>query len=62
MPTYFIVVISAISLLRASLYRATYCMYVIDGKNVMSSKMLEVPLLGIGTVLRLKRYAWSMVK
>ena len=30
-------------------------------KNVMSSKMLEVSLLGVGTVLRLERDAWSMV-
>ena len=30
-------------------------------KNVMSAKMLEVPLLGVGTVLRLEMDAWSMV-
>ena len=28
----------------------------------MSAQMLEVSLLGIGTVLRLERDAWSMVK
>ena len=32
------------------------------GKNVMSAHMLEVSLLGVGTVLRLERDAWSMVK
>ena len=31
-------------------------------KNVMSAQMLEVSLLGVGTVLRLERDAWSMVK
>ena len=31
-------------------------------KNVMSAQMLEVPLLEVGTVLRLERDAWSMVK
>ena len=31
-------------------------------KNVMSAQMLEVSLLGVGTVLRLDRDAWSMVK
>ena len=31
-------------------------------KNVMSAHMLEVPLFGVGTVLRLERHAWSMVK
>ena len=31
-------------------------------KNAMSAQMLEVPLLGVGTVLRLERDAWSMVK
>ena len=28
----------------------------------MSAQMLEVSLLGVGTVLRLERDAWSMVK
>ena len=32
------------------------------GKNVMNAQMLEVSLLGLGTVLRLERDAWSMVK
>ena len=32
------------------------------GKNVVSAEMLEVPLLEVGTVLRLERNAWSMVK
>ena len=30
-------------------------------KNIMSAQMLEVSLLGVGKVLRLERYAWSMV-
>ena len=28
----------------------------------MSAQVLEVPLLGVGTVLRLERDVWSMVK
>ena len=36
--------------------------YVIYGKNVMSTQMLEVSLLGGGTVLRLESDARSMVK
>ena len=32
------------------------------GKNVMSAQMLEVSLLGVGTVLRLGRDAWSTDK
>ena len=36
--------------------------YVTYGKNVVSAQMLEVSLLGVGTVLRLERDAWSMVK
>ena len=38
--------------------------YVIYGKSVreFTAKLLEVPLLGVGTVLRLPRGAWSMVK
>ena len=35
---------------------------IIYGNNVMSAQMLEVSLLGMGTVLRLKRDAWSTVK
>ena len=31
-------------------------------ENVMSAQTLEVSLLGVGTVLRLERNAWSMVK
>ena len=30
-------------------------------KNEMSAQMLEIPLLGVGTVLRLERDAWYMV-
>ena len=30
-------------------------------KNIMSAQMLEVSLLGVGKVLRLERYACSMV-
>ena len=36
--------------------------YVVYGRNVMSTSLLEVPLLGVGTVHRLERDAWSMVK
>ena len=36
--------------------------YVIYGKSVMSAQMLKVSLLGVETVLRLERDAWSMVK
>ena len=36
--------------------------YVIYRKSVMSAQMLEVSLLGVGTVLHLERNAWSMVK
>ena len=32
------------------------------GKNVMSAEMLEMSLIGVGTMLRLERDAWSMVK
>ena len=35
--------------------------YVKYGKIVKSAKMLTVPLVGVGTVLRLERDAWSMV-
>ena len=31
-------------------------------ENILSAQMLEVSLLGVGTVLRLERDAWSMVK
>ena len=31
-------------------------------KNVVSAQVLEVTLLEVGTVLRLERDAWSMVK
>ena len=41
---------------KQSMYHVTY------GENVMSAKMLEVSLLGAGTVLRLERGARSMVK
>ena len=30
--------------------------------KIMSAQMLDVSLLGVGTVLRLERDAWSMVK
>ena len=33
-----------------------------EKKIVMSAQMLEVSLSGVGTVLRLEREAWSMVK
>ena len=36
--------------------------YVIYLSNVMSAQMLEVPLVGVGTVFRLERDMWSMVK
>ena len=32
--------------------------YVTYGRNAMSTELLEVSLLGVGTVLRLKRDAW----
>ena len=32
------------------------------GRSVMTAQMLEVSLSGVGTVLRLDRDAWSMVK
>ena len=35
---------------------------VIYGKNVMSAQLSEMSLLGVGTVVRLERDAWSMVK
>ena len=35
---------------------------VVYGRSVMSAQILEVSLLGLGTVLRLERDAWSMVK
>ena len=43
----------------ASRARGSCVMY---GRNVMSTSLLEVSLLGVGTVLRLERDAWSMVK
>ena len=36
--------------------------YVIYGSNAMSAQMLEVSLLGVGTMLRFERDAWPMVK
>ena len=36
--------------------------YAIYGRSVMSAKMLEVSILGVGMVLRLDRDALSMVK
>ena len=36
--------------------------YVTYEKNVMSAQMIEASPLGVGTVLRLERDAWSMVK
>ena len=35
--------------------------YVQYGENVKRAKLLMVPLVGVGTVLRLERDAWSMV-
>ena len=32
------------------------------GRSVMSAQMSEVSLVGVGTVLRLERDAWSMVR
>ena len=34
---------------------------VVYGRSIMSAQMLEVSPLGVGTVLRLERDAWSMV-
>ena len=42
--------------------QARQSFYVTYGKNVMSAQMLEVSGLGVGTVLRLERDAWSIVK
>ena len=36
--------------------------HVTYGRSVMSAHILEVSLLGVGTVFRLERDAWSMVK
>ena len=36
--------------------------HVVCGKSAMSAQMLEVSLTGVGTVLRLERDAWPMVK
>ena len=36
--------------------------HVLDGNNLLSAQRLEVSLLGVETVLRLERDAWSMVK
>ena len=35
-------------------------LYVIYGNKVMSAPLLEVSLLGVGTVLRVERDAWSI--
>ena len=35
---------------------------VVYGRSAVSTLALEVSLLGVGTVLRLERDAWSMVK
>ena len=35
---------------------------ILYGKSVMSAEMLEVSLVGVGTVLRLERDTWSMAK
>ena len=32
------------------------------GNNIMSAQLLKVSLLGVGTVLRFERDAWSLVK
>ena len=34
---------------------------IVYGRSAISAQMLEVSLLGVGTVLRLERDAWSMV-
>ena len=36
--------------------------YEVYGNNVLGALKLEMSLLGIGTVLRLERNVWSMVK
>ena len=35
---------------------------VMYGRNVLGAQMLEVSLVGVGTVLRLESDVWSMVK
>ena len=37
-------------------------LYALHGNSVRSAHMLEVSLLGVGTVFRLERDAWSMAK
>ena len=37
-------------------------LHVTYAENVMSAQMLEVSLLGVGTVLRPERNAWSMAQ
>ena len=37
-------------------------LYVLYGRSVMSAQRLNVSLLGVGTMLRLEKDAWSMVK
>ena len=39
-----------------------YIYYEIYGRNVLSAELLELSLLGLGTVLCLERDAWPMVK
>ena len=39
--------------------QAFFC--VIYGQNVVNAQVLGMSLLGVGTVLRLERGAWSMV-
>ena len=40
----------------------TNIVFVVYGRSVMSAQKLEVSLLGVGTMLRLEKGAWSMVK
>ena len=42
--------------------RKTERSYLTRGKSVMSTQVLEVFILGVGTALRLESDAWSMVK
>ena len=43
---------------RKEIKRQANIMNVVYGRSVQSAQMLEVSLLGVGTVLRLERDAW----
>ena len=47
---------------KEELHQVSETFFVLHGRNATSAQMLEVSLLGVGTVLRLEGDAWSMVK